>query len=89
MNIEAYKPLFGTWFDFFKPFLESDDFENIMTDLKDRASRGKIIFPYSSTLKAKCPDWMNAKHNVFKCFEKTDIEKLKVIIIGHNINIYR
>lgn len=82
MNIQAYKPLFGTWFEYFQDFLESKDFEKIILDLKNRASRGKIIFPYSSTLKQKCPDWINPKHNLFRAFELTDISKLNVIFLG-------
>lgn len=82
MKLDSFKPLFGTWFDIMEPFLRKAEFENIMTDLRSRTARGKIVFPYSSTLKVKCKDWKDPKNNIFDCFGKTDISKTNVIFVG-------
>lgn len=82
MKIENFRKYFGEWFELFKPFLESEEFENIINELRSRTNRGKIIFPYSSTLQAKCINWKNPQNCIFKCFELTPPDKLKVILLG-------
>lgn len=81
MNLEHFKVPFGTWFNLFEPFLGSPAFEAIMQDLRARTSRGKILFPYSSTLKKKCPTW-DAKNTIFRCFTETPMDKTSVIFVG-------
>jgi uracil DNA glycosylase len=81
MNLDSFKNLFGDWFPLMEPFLKTDEFKNIMNNLKERSSRGKVIFPYSSTLKQKCPEW-NSKNIIFKAFEAISINKLNTILIG-------
>lgn len=81
IKLDSFEPLFGSWFDFFKPFLQTKAFEDIFIDLKSRANRGKIIFPYSSTLQKKCPKWKGS-NTMFRCFKETDISSLKVVFVG-------
>lgn len=81
MNIDAFEKLFGTWFEMFKPFLESPEFEKIWNGLKEKIQRGKVIYPYSSTLKAKHPKWIS-ENTIFRCFKETSVVDLKVIIVG-------
>lgn len=82
MDITKFKPLFGDWFPLMEKFLILPEFAKIMEDLRARTARGKIIFPYSSTLKSKCKDWKDPKNNIFDCFRQTPIDKLKVIFVG-------
>jgi len=81
-NIDNYKRFFGEWFPYFEDFLKSDEFENIIIELQSRTKRGKIIFPYSSTLIKKCVNWKNPQNNIFKAFELTPFNELQVIILG-------
>lgn len=80
MNIDAFEKLFHpSWWIKLRPFLETKEFENIWLDLKDRTSRGKIIFPYSSTLKKKDDTIENC---IFRAFKETPYDRLKVVMLG-------
>lgn len=69
MNFEKFKPLFHeSWHDKIKPFIESEECDNIYKFLKSESQRGKKIAPISS--------------NVYRCFLETPLDDLKVVILG-------
>lgn len=59
---------FGKWFRYFEPFIRSTEFDKIFAELKTRKSRKIRTAPDSG--------------DVFKCFELTDPDNLKVILCG-------
>lgn len=59
---------FGGWFRFFRPFIESDEFDKIYRKLKEMSAAGKKIAPLSK--------------DVFKAFRECDPKELKCIIAG-------
>jgi uracil-DNA glycosylase len=66
---ENFKNLFHeSWHDKVKPFIESEECDKIYAFLKSESKRGKKIAPLSS--------------NVFRCFQETPFNELKVIIVG-------
>lgn len=82
MDINKFKGLFHeSWWIKFKPFLESSEFEKLWTNLKERSSRGKVIYPYSTLLKKKDPTIENC---IFRAFKETSLDDLKVIIINNS-----
>ena len=68
LDKEKFYPLFGDWWPKIEPFFLSGGFDSVYQKLKFDAKRGVKIAPLS--------------HNVFKAFQKTSYEELKVIIIG-------
>ena len=65
MNYEDFEPLFGSWAQRFRPFIESEDFYNIYQRVKTDAERERV-FP--------------SFENVFKVFQLTKFEDIKVVI---------
>lgn len=59
---------FSHWHIYFQKFIESESFDNIFRQLKVSKQSGANIAPLPA--------------DVFKCFEKTDTNKLKCIICG-------
>jgi len=69
MKIEAVESQMGKeWVRLFKPFIESDSFDNIFKVLKNRSARKINIAPASS--------------DVFRAFKETPPEKVRVILAG-------
>jgi uracil-DNA glycosylase len=69
MNFDKFKHLFHeSWHDKIKPFIESEDCDNIYKFLKHESGRGKKIAPLSG--------------NVYRCFLETSLDDLKVVILG-------
>jgi uracil-DNA glycosylase len=64
---EKIKTKFGTWLPLFIPFIQSDKFDEIFRYLKMNVNAGRKVIPSSNDL--------------FKSFELTDRNKLKVIIV--------
>lgn len=64
----AFSPLFGSYSEKFKKFFDDGGFDPIYEKLKSDTARGKRIAPLSS--------------NVFRCFQETPLDDLKVIIVG-------
>jgi uracil-DNA glycosylase len=82
LNSKDFENLFEEgWFNLFKPFIESDEMALIMNDLKERGSRGKVVFPYSKNLREKCPGW-KSENITFRAFKETPFDKLKVVLLG-------
>lgn len=80
MKIDTFEKLFHpTWWNKLLPFLESPEFENLWNNLKDRINRGKVIFPYSSTLKVKDSTIENC---IFRAFKETSFDTMKVLMLG-------
>lgn len=63
---EKFAPLMGTWADKIEPLFPL--LSPVYEELKEQGRRGKKIFP--------------AWQNVFKAFEKTDINNLKAVVCG-------
>jgi uracil-DNA glycosylase len=69
MNFDKFKPLFHeSWHDKIRPFIESEECDNIYKFLKSESKRGKNIAPLSN--------------NVYRCFLETSLDDLKVVILG-------
>lgn len=69
MDFEKFKPLFHeSWHDKMRPFIESEECDNIYKFLKAESQRGKKIAPLSV--------------NVYRCFKETSLDNLKVVILG-------
>lgn len=68
LSWEKFEPLFGNWASKFKPFFDKGGFDSIYEYLKDRAKLNHRIAPVSSL--------------VWRAFKETDINNIKVIIIG-------
>ena len=80
MKSKDFEKLFHpSWFIKFKPFIESEEFDIIWNDLKERSKRGKIIYPFSSNLKKEDNTIENC---IFRCFKETSLDDLKVILMG-------
>lgn len=67
MNFDQVKDKFGTWADFFRPFIESEEFDAIFKKVSYDARRGKII----------CP----ASRDTFRCFRDTDYRGLRAVLL--------
>jgi len=68
LDWKKFEPLFGTWALKIKPFFDLGGFDKIYEFLKKESKRGKEIAPMSSL--------------VFRAFRETDINTLKVVIVG-------
>ena len=68
LNWSSFEPLFGSWANKIKPFFDNSGFDPIYERLKSDSARGKCIAPLSN--------------NVFRCFQETPFEELRVIICG-------
>ena len=69
MQFEKFKNLFHeSWHDKMRPFIESEECDNIYKFLKTESQRGKKIAPLSV--------------NVYRCFLETPLDELKVVILG-------
>lgn len=69
MNWEMFKDKFHeSWHAKMKPFIESEECDNIYKFLKTESQRGKKIAPSSSA--------------TFRCFKETPLNELKVVMIG-------
>lgn len=69
MQFEKFKHLFHeSWHDKIRPFIESEECDNIYKFLKTESQRGKKIAPLSV--------------NVYRCFLETPLDELKVVILG-------
>jgi uracil-DNA glycosylase len=67
MNYEKVASQFGEWGPKFKPFIESDAFDEIFKFLKSESAQGKTI----------CP----ASKDVFRAFRETPYKDLKAIFL--------
>lgn len=67
MKIENVRHKFGSWADYFKKFIESEDFDNIFARLKWESGRGRIICPASA--------------DTFRVFTATPPEEVRCIFI--------
>lgn len=69
MQFEKFKNLFHeSWHDKMRPFIESEECDNIYKFLKSESQRGKKIAPLSV--------------NVYRCFLETSLDDLKLVILG-------
>lgn len=69
MNWENFKNQFHeSWHAKMKPFIESEECDNIYKFLKSESQRGKKIAPSSSV--------------TYRCFKETSLDDLKVVMIG-------
>ena len=67
MDYSKFEAQFGDWASKFKPFIESQDFDDIYKFLKAEAREGKVI----------CPE----HGNTFRAFRETPWSKLRVVFI--------
>jgi len=66
---EKFKPLFHpSWHAKIRPFIESEECDNIYAFLKSESKKGKKIAPQSIHL--------------WRCFKETSLDDLKVVIVG-------
>lgn len=69
MQFEKFKDLFHeSWHDKIRPFIESEECDDIYKFLKSESQRGKRIAPLSV--------------NVYRCFLETSLDDLKLVILG-------
>ena len=69
MNWHKFEDKFHeSWHNIMRPFIESEECDKIYEFLKKEAKRGKKIAPNSS--------------DVFRCFKETNLDDLKVVIMG-------
>lgn len=69
MDFEKFKDYFHpSWHDKMKPFIESNECDDIYKYLKSESQRGKKIAPLSS--------------NVYRCFFETPLNDVKLVILG-------
>jgi uracil-DNA glycosylase len=69
MNFDKFKHYFHeSWHDKIRPFIESEECDNIYKFLKTESQRGKKIAPLSN--------------NVYRCFLETPLDELKLVILG-------
>ena len=69
MEWNKFKDCFHeSWHSKMKPFIESEECDNIYKYLKSESQRGKKIAPLSS--------------NVYRCFFETPLNDVKVVILG-------
>jgi uracil-DNA glycosylase len=57
-----------SWHDVMRPFIESEECDEIYAFLKSEGRRGKKIAPLSS--------------NTYRCFKETPLDKMKVVLLG-------
>lgn len=66
--MDKYKRLFGSWFSFFEEFMiKTEYFKNLISFINGQYYLNEI-FP--------------AKNKIFRCFQETDYNNLKVVILG-------
>jgi len=71
MKAELIKDQFDEgWFDKLKPFIETDEFDNIIRTLKAEKEAGEKIYPEPK--------------NLFRAFRETPYRDLRVVIIGQD-----
>lgn len=58
------------WVDFMVPFVQSAEFEKILTDIKAEKDAGKKIFPEPT--------------QVFRCFKELPLSQVRIVIIGQD-----
>lgn len=69
MNWNNFKSHFhSSWHSKMKPFIESNECDEIYAFLKKESKRGKKIAPLSS--------------NVYRCFKETPLDEVKAVIVG-------
>lgn len=68
MNSEKFKDSFGSWFESFLPFIESEEMDEIYKKLKEDSQRNRRICPSSE--------------NTFNAFKYCPKEKLKCVFLG-------
>ena len=69
MNWEKFKDQFHeSWHAKMRPFIESEECDNIYKFLKSESQRGKKIAPLSQ--------------NVYRCFKETPLDEMKVVLMG-------
>lgn len=69
MDFKKFENLFHeSWHDKMRPFIESEECDNIYKFLKAESQRGKKIAPLSV--------------NVYRCFLETPLDELKLVILG-------
>jgi len=69
MDWNNFKSMFHpSWHGKIKPFIESNECDEIYAFLKKESKRGKQIAPLSS--------------NVYRCFKETPLDEVKAVIIG-------
>ena len=69
MDFKKFENLFHeSWHDKMRPFIESEECDNIYKFLKSESQRGKKIAPLSV--------------NVYRCFLETPLDDLKLVILG-------
>jgi len=69
MDFKKFENLFHeSWHDKMRPFIESEECDNIYKFLKAESQRGKRIAPLSV--------------NVYRCFLETSLDDLKLVILG-------
>jgi uracil-DNA glycosylase len=69
MEYSKVEEKFGkSWARLWKPFIESDKFDNIFRQLKAESAKGKVICPKSSDL--------------FRCYRETPVEDVRAIFVG-------
>lgn len=67
MDFEKNKAKFGSWAEHFRPFIESEDFDNIFKFIVSEVKRGKKVCPESK--------------NTFRAFIETPYDQVKVIFV--------
>jgi uracil-DNA glycosylase len=71
MNRTQIEKHFGeSWVDFMSPFVETPEFDAILTKLKEEKAAGKVVFPEPAL--------------VFRAFRETPLPTVKVIIMGQD-----
>lgn len=70
MKYDDFKEKVGTWGEYLRPFIESQECEDIYSFLRQRRAEGKKILPSSQV--------------VFKAFKECPFNDLKVVIIGYD-----
>lgn len=69
MNWELFKNHFDeSWHDVVRPFIESEDCDNLYKHLKEKGRERKKIAPLSSL--------------TYRCFKETPLHKMKVVLLG-------
>jgi uracil-DNA glycosylase len=69
MNFEKFKDkIHESWHEKLRPFIESEECDEIYAFLKSESKRGKMIVPQSD--------------DVWRCFKETPLPDVKVVIVG-------
>jgi uracil-DNA glycosylase len=70
MNFEKFEPLLGDWAYKLKPFIESEQCDQIYAKLKADSQKGKVILP--------------ASQDTFRAFKTTPYKNLKVVFLMYD-----